>query len=119
MVMKVLVVEDEPLIAMLMQRTLQAWGLNILGPVQTAEKAIAIAEETRPDAALLDINLGREETSLPAADNLRDQGVPFAFVSGYQDRKLPERFRAAPRLSKPVSDDELRRTLQSFGVFED
>ena len=107
---RVLVVEDEMLLAMELESLLRQQGCEIVGPVSTVERALALLEE-RPDAALLDLNLkGRSAT--PVASAMVDRSVPFVILTGYGEvtSGQPE-VRNAPRLNKPVNHGELVRTL--------
>ena len=97
---RVLVLEDEPLIAMMMRDWLAELGCETLGPAQTVQAALALIESNPPDAAILDISVGKEDC-YPVADRLQDQAVPFAFATGRAGDNIASRHQAAPRLSKP------------------
>jgi CheY-like chemotaxis protein len=107
--MRVLVVEDEILVAMDLQAVLEDGGYDPVGPASTVAQALALIERG-VDAALLDVNLGRED-SLPIAEALLTRGHPFVFLTGYAARDFPERFASAPRLIKPVRTVELFETM--------
>jgi DNA-binding response OmpR family regulator len=77
---RILVMEDDGLLAMHISDTLDELGQIVVGPARTVEDALAIMENERIDMALLDVNLGNGETSYPVADILSRQGVPFAFL---------------------------------------
>ncbi len=99
---RILVVEDEYLIADDLRLALIDAGADVLGPVPTVAAAHSvIAAESRIDAALLDINLGGTMV-FELADALEARSVPFAFATGYDESAIPERFAAVPRLEKPV-----------------
>lgn len=99
---RILVVEDEYLPAMVLQRMLQELGAIVLGPVARLGDALEmIRSEPSIDAAVLDINLGGE-TAFPAADLLMEQGVPFVFTTGYDETATPERFASTVTLQKPI-----------------
>jgi CheY-like chemotaxis protein len=104
--MKVLVLDDEPIIALNTKRMLTDLGAEVIGPALSAEEALAAIGEG-PDAALLDVNLGGGEDSFGVAQALAERGVPFAFVTGYAEKVFPEAFAGRPRLIKPVSDAAL------------
>jgi CheY-like chemotaxis protein len=112
----VLLVEDEALIAMDLETTLQGRGCEVLGPVATVAEAVeAVAAERRLDGAVLDINLGDEQV-FPVADALAERGVPFVFLTGYERKILPARHRGRPILAKPYRTEELMRLLaQAIG----
>ena len=101
--LKILVVEDEYVIASDLKRILTHLGADILGPAGTiaaAEKLLAA--HPAPDAAVLDINV-RGALVYPLAENLTTRGVPFVFVSGYSSNSVPAEFSAAPHCEKPVT----------------
>lgn len=98
---RVLVVEDEYLLADDLSFALTAAGADVLGPVPTVEEAIArISAEQRIDVAVLDVNL-RGDMVFPVADALIARGIPFAFATGYDHEALPDRFTGVPRVEKP------------------
>lgn len=107
---RVLVVEDEPLVAMAIEEELEAAGHVVVGPVASVERALLMLDEHGCEAALVDANLdGGPVDALVAA--LTEQGVPFAFATGYGREALPARHRDAPLLSKPFSHGQLLRTV--------
>lgn len=98
---RILVVEDEYLIADDITRALVSAGAEVIGPVASAaDAAKIIAEEERIDAAILDINL-RDGAVFPAADTLAERNIPFAFATGYEGWSLPDRFQGRPIVEKP------------------
>ena len=104
---RILVVEDDVLIGLDVKEQLQRRGAKVTGPAGTLADALAAAARHQFDAAVLDVNLGREAV-YPLADLLSDKGVPFAFLTGYGTRTaLPERFQGRPNLQKPVSSTEV------------
>lgn len=110
----ILVVEDESLIAMLVEDALTDAGAEVLGPAATVEEALALFEGRKPDAAVLDINLAGQ-VSTPVADLLADQGIPFVVATGYGAAGLPERHRGVPVLAKPYDPQELVAALARIG----
>ncbi|AOH83213.1 hypothetical protein AWL63_03710 [Sphingomonas panacis] len=109
---RILVVEDEYLIADDVCAALVAAGAEVLGPCPTVEAAAAmVAHEARIDAALLDINL-RGDPVFPVADALAARGVPFAFATGYDRWAIPSRFEAVALLEKPLKDRQIIATLE-------
>lgn len=110
----ILVLDDEPLIGMQLEQDLQEAGYDVLGPVHSVTKALALITNHKPDAALLDINL-RGEKSIAVADALQSKGVPFIFCTGFGDTSdLPEPLRSAGTLSKPIDQQMLRSALKSL-----
>ena len=100
---RILVVEDDYMLADDLRRELDEAGAIVLGPVGTVEDALkAIDTEPRIDGALLDVNLGGE-MAFPAGDLLVRRRVPFAFTTGYDDDVIPSRFAHVPLCQKPVS----------------
>ncbi len=108
---RVLVVEDEAMIAMDLQGILRRAGCEVIGPVGRVEAATRRADgEPPPDVALLDIILGGESVFV-VADALAARRIPFVFVTGYGKDVLPERFRERPMTSKPYSPGSLLAML--------
>jgi CheY-like chemotaxis protein len=103
----VLVVEDEPLIAMQIAQLLAEDGCRVIGPAATVGEALELIGGADLDAALLDVDLNGAR-SFPIADLLYEQGRPFGFLSGFGVSELPARFREAHLLSKPLCAKELR-----------
>ncbi len=110
---RVLLVEDEALVAMMIQECLIEWGHSVLGPISRAAEALALAKEGEFDAAILDINLG-DGMAYPVAEILSTRGVPFVFVTGYEADTVDGRFSEVPILQKPIE----RQMLQKIFVPE-
>lgn len=110
---RVLLVEDEFLIGMDLAMFLEEWGYVVDGPHGSSAKAIAAIEKDPPDLAILDVNLGRDDTSLPIAQMLHGQGRPFLFLTGYDPSRYADHalIREAPHLRKPVNEAHLRALL--------
>jgi DNA-binding response OmpR family regulator len=106
----VLIVEDEPLLAFSLEDALRDAGADILGPAGRSREAFALLQRTRPDAAVLDLNL-HGESSLPFADALHDQGIPYVFASAYPPSDLPSRHMHAGYLVKPFDLSDLVTAL--------
>jgi DNA-binding response OmpR family regulator len=105
--LRILIVEDEFLVAMLVEEMLQDLRCEIVGPVSTLEEAVATVRQNRLDGALLDANLSGKNSS-PVADELLGHEVPFILVTGYGGHKGdPPVLKRAPRVRKPVNFDEL------------
>ena len=100
---RILVVEDEYLLADELQSALEDAGAVVVGPVGTLENAIALIESGQSiDGAILDVNL-RGEMAFSAADLLMERGLPFIFTTGYDLSALPPRFANVARCEKPIS----------------
>lgn len=108
---RVLVVEDEALIAAQIEETLAGAGYTVLGPAARVAEAFDQLYVAAPDAALLDINLAGE-ASFPLAELLRSKRIPFAFCSGYGEPAiLPDSLRDTPFIAKPFETEELLRLI--------
>jgi len=111
---RILVVEDEALVALQLQEDLESDGHHVVGPARCLEQGISLALNEDIDAALVDVSLGRD-TSAPIADQLLARNIPFAFATGYADgTMLPEHLRGVPRLSKPYALADVRRLVESL-----
>ena len=99
---KILIVEDQYLIAADPSDALAKLGGKIVGPVATTEAAQAHLAETDVDFAFLDINLD-EQMVFPLADELERRGIPFVFATGHNEDFVPDRFKARFRLEKPFT----------------
>ncbi len=111
---KILVVEDDVLIAMELEERLGEMGYVVLGPVGNVADAEKLIEKERPDAALLDANLDGV-SSVPIGVRLVGLGVPFAFCTGYDAIKnAPPEVAKALVLTKPIGDAELRAGLRTL-----
>jgi DNA-binding response OmpR family regulator len=108
--LRVLVVEDEMLIAMLLEDILQELGCKIIGPVGQVAKAVPLANMEPLDAAILDVNVAGEEV-FPVAFELARRAIPFVFVSGYGTDRLPKEWCDRPILQKPFRSEELEHSL--------
>ena len=111
--LKVLVVEDEALVSMLVEDMLTDLGCAIVGPAAEIEEALRLAGSADIDAALLDVNLGGRPI-FPVADALKARGVPFAIASGYGEAGLSDEHRGAAVLQKPFREADLRRVLEGL-----
>lgn len=107
---RVLVVEDEALVAMLVEDALLDAGFAVIGPAATVEEAIELIGRETPDAVVLDLNLAGE-VSTPVADELAARRIPYIIATGYGASGLPEGHRNAPVLAKPYDPVELTTML--------
>lgn len=107
---RILVVEDEALVAMLVEDALLDAGALVIGPAATVAEALALLEHETPDAAVLDLNLAGE-TSTPVADALAARRIPFVVATGYGADGLPPGHLKVPVLAKPYDPDDLTAAL--------
>ncbi|HEY5412852.1 MAG TPA: response regulator [Caulobacteraceae bacterium] len=107
-----LVVEDEFLIASLVEDMLADLGCEVVGPEGALAAAMKLAREEAIDLAVLDVTI-RGGQVFPVAEILLERGVPFILASGYGDLALPDAFRGGPRLTKPFNAAELERALHA------
>jgi CheY-like chemotaxis protein len=107
----VLVLEDEMMVAMLLEDMLGDLGCHVVGPVATVEAALALLAQRPVDAALLDVNLSYGQSGYPVAEALARQNTPFAFVTGYGAGTLNPEFRNRPTLQKPFHTSALVQVL--------
>ncbi len=109
--LRVLVVEDNLLLAEVTKILLEESGCQVVGPAGWLQRGLELAEHAPLDGAILDINL-HGDMSFAIAEVLSRRGVPFVFVTGYEDRSIvPMAYRSAPRLDKPVADERLIEVL--------
>ena len=108
--LRILVIEDEPLIAMHIEFSIEAMGYEMVGPFARLDEALLAAGRDDYDCAILDINIiGGPSHGVAAILAARQR--PFLVASGYHDQWLPETLRNRPRLNKPFSGDELETEL--------
>jgi DNA-binding NtrC family response regulator len=107
---RVLIVEDEMIVAWLLEDLLAELGCAIVGPAASVTQALTMIEAEAIDVAVLDVNLNGE-MSYPLADVLAARGVPFVFVTGYDRNRILDRYRTFPVMQKPFHRSELSDTL--------
>lgn len=107
---RILVVEDEMIVAMLIEDILSDAGATVVGPAARVSRALDLLGGGGVDAALLDVNLAGEMTT-PVAEELRRLGIPFAFATGYGAAGVPEGFAGQPLLQKPFQEHDLNRVM--------
>ncbi len=110
---KILVVEDEFLVAMLIQDMLEEAGCAVAGPIPRVAEAVEAAGRDAYDAAVLDVNLAGDRID-PVAEALSRRNIPFVFVTGYGMGALPGEYAQRPRLCKPFKMAELLGTLSNL-----
>jgi CheY-like chemotaxis protein len=108
---RVLVIEDEMIVAMLLEDMLADLGCTVLGSAVRVEQALTMIEAAEAlDAAVLDVNLNGQK-SYPVADALVARGVPFVFATGYRRDAVMNGYRSFPQLQKPFKLSELGDAL--------
>jgi len=107
---RVLVVEDEALVAMMLEDMLESLGCEVVGVAARLDAARKQAQTARIDLATLDVNLGGQ-MSYPVAVILRSRGIPFVFATGYNSIALPAELSDAVVLVKPYSQHQLASAL--------
>jgi CheY-like chemotaxis protein len=110
---RVLIVEDETLIAMLLETMIADLGGAVVGSATRLDRALEIVRDPsiRVDLAVIDVNLGGEE-AFPVAEALAALGVPFAFSTGYGNSGLPPLWRSRPTLQKPFTEAQVSTILR-------
>jgi chemotaxis family two-component system sensor kinase Cph1 len=109
---RILVVEDEMIVAMEMSEVLRGAGCEVIGPVNTVDAALQSTRDDALDAVVLDVSLNGVLT-FAVASTLAARGIPFILATGYSDSTLPAEWRASPRVSKPFRMEELIELLQA------
>jgi DNA-binding response OmpR family regulator len=104
--LRILVIEDEYLVASLIQDFLEMAGCVVLGPIARLTEAVDAAQSDSCDAAVLDVNLGGSLV-FPVAEILSQRQIPFAFITGYATGALPAEHHTRPTIRKPFRKDEL------------
>jgi len=108
---RILVVEDEALVALLVEDALADAGFDVLGPAATVSEALALLGRETPDAVVLDLNLAGE-SSTPVADALTRLGIPYVIATGYGAAALPPGHERAAVLAKPYDPNDLAAVLE-------
>ncbi|WMS43744.1 response regulator [Acuticoccus sp. MNP-M23] len=111
---RVLVVEDNTLIAMELTLILEEAGYLPVGPASDAATALSLIDKSAPHCAVLDINLGPALTSAPIARRLNALAIPFVYLSGYTETYSPDELPAGTILPKPVEPDTLAAALAAL-----
>ena len=112
----VLIVEDDPIIAIDFEDRLLGFGVKSVRTVGSVAQALNAIARRAPDFALLDVELIREK-SFAIAERLAALDIPFVFITGYgAETSIPAQFAARPRLQKPCSSDALEAALQAWGA---
>jgi PAS domain S-box-containing protein len=112
---RILLVEDEALIAIMMNEALRELGIGVVGPIGTIPQAMASARDEQIDGAVLDVNLAGQPI-YPVADILASRGIPFVFVTGYNAEGIDRRYAHVPVLEKPIEPDMLQQLFVNDGT---
>lgn len=112
---RILLAEDEMLVAMLLEDILIDQGHALVGPLAHLDQALHAAQHEALDLAILDVNLNGQEI-YPVAEVLMERGIPFAFSTGYGAQGLAERWQKHPTLQKPYHRDELYRMVDELAL---
>jgi DNA-binding NtrC family response regulator len=111
--LRILLVEDNFLIATYLKRLLTTWGVDVVGPAPSVDEASQLAEDHRLSGAILDVNIVGGN-SVPVAAKLQARGLPFFFITGYgSPLGLPETMSHRPRLNKPIDERKLQTTIRN------
>ena len=110
---RVLIVEDEAMIAGLIETILSAAGWSVVRPVATLERALETIELERLDAALLDVRINGHD-AFAVADVLMRRRIPFIFVSGFTRKQMPPRYRDCAYIAKPFTADAILALLDEL-----
>lgn len=111
--MRILVIEDEFMVSMLLEQVLRDWGFENILVAHALDAALTLIAERTPDFAFLDVILG-DQASFEAADRLASKGVPFIFLTAVSEVSLPAKWRDQLRLQKPVHFAELSKLCNEF-----
>lgn len=107
---RILVVDDEPLISMMVEDWLNELGCEVLGPARSVHQGLELVQNAAPDAAILDVNLAGE-TCYPLAEALRNRGVPLAFATGDRGLNPSSGFNDPILLHKPFDFESVKAVL--------
>jgi CheY-like chemotaxis protein len=110
---RVLVVEDEHLVALALAEELELAGAVVIGPAASLGTALELIERNELDGAILDIEL-QSRLSYPAADALLARTIPFLFTTGYDASVVPDAYDGVPTVQKPVHSEAVLETLARF-----
>jgi CheY-like chemotaxis protein len=110
--LRILIVEDEAMIALLIQDVLEEIGSVVIGPASRIPAALDLIAAEAIDLAVLDLNLAGQSV-YPVAEVLAERGIPFVFITGYGQVSIDERWRNRPSLPKPFRPTQLAHSLRS------
>jgi DNA-binding NarL/FixJ family response regulator len=112
---RVLIVEDEPIVALNLEDMVESLGFTVVGSASRLDHGLQLARNAAPDLAILDVNLHGEK-SYPIADLLADNGVPYFFATGYGSAGHPERHRRALTVAKPYSESVIADAIATVSA---
>ena len=110
--LKVLIVEDESIVAMMIEDLIVDMGHEVVGMAGRLEQAQKLAEDLALDFAIIDVNLNGQHT-YPVAETLKARGVPFVFATGYGAQGLKDEWKQNPVLQKPFQPEDLERAINA------
>lgn len=113
---RVMLVEDEPIVALDLENTLLSAGYFVVGPAATVDSALVLLDKFQPNAVIMDLKL-RGEMAGRLADAFAAAGVPFGFITGQGVDVIPPAYRDRPRLAKPYTHEAVLRMVR--GLLED
>ncbi len=114
--LRILIVEDDGLVALNLQEFVESLGCTVVGPVGRLSEALQVLDSVPIDGAMLDINL-HGEMVYPLAERLAERHIPMLFCSGYAfTQAVPAKFAAYPQVAKPCTEQTLRAAMiETFG----
>ncbi|MDR6758924.1 CheY-like chemotaxis protein [Mycoplana sp. BE70] len=107
---RILVVEDEYLLADECRKKLEKYGATVIGPTGSVQQALRLIADQAIDAAILDVHLGGELV-FPVADQLIERGIAFVFATGYDPSIVPDRFPGFVLCDKPLALEKIAKAL--------
>jgi len=110
--LRVLIIEDESIVAMMIEDLIVDMGHEVVGTAGRLEQAQQLAEELALDFAIVDVNLNGQHT-YPVAETLKTRGVPFVFATGYGAQGLKDEWKQSPVLQKPFQPEDLARAIKA------
>jgi CheY-like chemotaxis protein len=110
--LKVLIIEDESIVAMMIEDLIVDMGHEVVGTAGRLEQAQKLATELALDFAIVDVNLNGQLT-YPVAETLKARGVPFVFATGYGAQGLKDEWKQSPVLQKPFQPEDLARAINA------
>jgi len=113
--LRVLIIEDEAMIALLIEDMVGDLGGQVVGPATKFEQAMYLALQADFDLAVLDVNIDGLAV-YPIADVLRDRGIPFIFMTGYDSSVIPQRYQHNCVLLKPFTNQTFSNALREIIV---
>lgn len=109
---RILIVEDESLVAMLLETILEDMGCTPVGPASSIDEGLRLVSSEQLDGALLDVNVAGRQV-FPVAEALRERGVPFVFSTGYGEGGLPDEWRGQRTIQKPFTEAAVHEALMA------